>query len=106
MMKIFGSINSKRALKDTQDVYDTPLQVEYGLFEDPLEIMNIMYLIANDMLASDINNAIKKENTCYTDEIQNHLLHTCYQHVENDNKQGIIHHPDNYINLNNTNQRN
>ena len=40
--------------------------------------MNIMYLIANDMLASNINNAIEKENTCYTDDIQNHLLHTCY----------------------------
>ena len=49
--EIYGSINIKRALEDTQDVYDMPLQVEYGLFEDPLEIMNIMYLIANDMLA-------------------------------------------------------
>ena len=28
--EIYGSINTKRALKDTQDVYDTPLQVEYG----------------------------------------------------------------------------
>ena len=47
---------------------------------------------------------IEKENTCYIDDIQNHLLHTCYQHVENDNKKGIIHHPDNYINFNKTNQ--
>ena len=28
--EIYGSINIKRALKDTQDVYDTPLQIEYG----------------------------------------------------------------------------
>ena len=47
---------------------------------------------------------IEKENTCYIDDIQNHLLHTCYQHVENDNKKRIIHHPDNYINFNKTNQ--
>ena len=33
--EIFGSINIKRALKDTQDVYDTPLQIDYGLFEGP-----------------------------------------------------------------------
>ena len=90
--EIYSSINIKRALKDTQNVYDMPLQVEYGLFEDPLEIMNIMYLIANDMLASNINNVIKIENTCYIDDI------------ENDNEQGIICHPDNYTNFNNTNQ--
>ena len=36
--------------------------------------------------------------------IQYHILHTWYQHVEKDNEQGIICHPDNYINFNNTNQ--
>ena len=56
------------------------------------------------MLASNINNVIKIENTCYIDDIQNHLLHTCYQHVENDNEQGLFVTPDNYINSNNTNQ--
>ena len=40
--EIYGSINIKRALEDTQDVYDMPLQIEYGLFEDPLKTMNIM----------------------------------------------------------------
>ena len=55
-------------------------------------------------MASNINNSIKNENICYKDDTQNHLLHTCYQHLENDNKQGIIHHPDNYINFNNANQ--
>ena len=72
--EIYGSINIKRALKDTQDVYDVPLQIEYGLFEDPLKTMNIMYLIENDMLASNINNVIKLENTWYVNDIQNHPL--------------------------------
>ena len=80
--EIYGSINIKRAPKDTQDVYDMPLQVEYGLFEDPLETMNIMYLIENNMLASNINNAIKIENTCYVDDIYTisyftHMVSTC-----------------------------
>ena len=102
--EIYGSINIKRALKDTQDVYDMCLQIEYGLFEDPLEIMNIMYLIENDMLASNINNVTKLENICYIDDIQNHLLHTCYQHVEDTNEeQGFICHPDKCKVLNNIN---
>ena len=49
--EIYGSINIKRALKDTEDVYNMPLQINYGLFEDTLEIMNIMSLIENNMLA-------------------------------------------------------
>ena len=100
--EIYGSINIKRALKDSQDVYDMSLQIDYGLFEDPLEIMNIMYLIVNDMLALNINNAIKNENTCYMDDIQNHLMHTCYQHVDNiDEEQGSICNPDKCIFSNN-----
>ena len=102
--EIYGSINIKRALEDTQDVYNMPLQIEYGLFEDRLEIMNIMYLIENDMLASNINNVIKSENTWYVDDILNHLLHTCYQHVESNNKQGFTCHPDNFKLYNSDNQ--
>ena len=102
--ELHGSINIKRALKDTQDVYDIPLQIEYGLFEDPLKTMNIMYIIENDMLASNINNVIKLENTWYVNDIQNHLLHTCYHHVESNDKQEFICHPDNFTNYNNNNQ--
>ena len=102
--EIYGSINIKRALKDTQDVYNMPLQIEYGLFKDPLKTMNIMYLIENDMLVSNINNAIKLENTWYGDDIQNHLLHICYHHVENIDKQEFICHPDNFTNHNHNNQ--
>ena len=29
--EIYGSINMKRALKEPQDMYDMPLQIEYGL---------------------------------------------------------------------------
>ena len=102
--EIYGSINIKRALKDTQDVYEMPLQIEYGLFEGPLEIMNIMYLIENDMLVSNINNAIKLENTWYVDYIQNHLLDTCCHHVKSDDKQGFTSHSDNFMVYNNNNQ--
>ena len=59
--EIYGSINIKRALEDTQDVYDMPLQIDYGLFKDPLEIMNIMYLIENDILALNTTHAIKNK---------------------------------------------
>ena len=104
MMKYMACKNIKRALKDTQGVYDTPLQIEYGLFEDPIKTMNIMYLIEKDMLASNINNAVKLENTWYVNDIQNHLLHTWYHHVESNDKQEFICHPDNFTNHNNNNQ--
>ena len=81
-------------------MYNTPLQIEYRLFEDPLEIMNIMYL----MLVSNIDNVIKSENTWYADDIQNHLLHTCYQHGESNDKQGFTCHSDNFMVYNNNNQ--
>ena len=32
--EVYGSINIKRTLKGTQDVYNTPLQIDYSLFED------------------------------------------------------------------------
>ena len=43
---------------------------------------------------------IKLENTWYVNDIQNHLLHTCYHHVENIDKQEFICHPDNFTNHN------
>ena len=79
--EIYGSINIKRALEDTQGVYDMPLQIEYGLFEDLLKTRNIMYLIENDMLASKINNVIKLENTWYVNDHKKssltHMLSSC-----------------------------
>ena len=36
--EIYGSINIKRALKDIQDVYDTPLQVKYGCLKTLLKL--------------------------------------------------------------------
>ena len=98
--EIYGSINIKRGLKDTQNVYNTPLQIEYGLFEDSLKTMNIIYLIENDILASNINNVIKLENTWCVNDIQIHLLHTCYHHVDNIDKQEFICQSDNFTNHN------
>ena len=36
--------------------------------------------------------------------IKNHLLHTCYHHVECNDKQEFICHPDNFTNHNNNNK--
>ena len=55
--EIYGSI--KRALEDRKDVFDTLLQIEYGLFEDPLQTINIMYLIENDIIAIQKDNKMR-----------------------------------------------
>ena len=83
--EINDSIKMERALKETQDVYDTQLQVKYGLFEDPLQLMNIMYLIEHNMLASIWNTMINNKHADLYDDIHNHLLHTCYQHCDDNN---------------------
>ena len=52
--------NNKRMLNDNNDIYHTPLGVEYRLFENPLESTILMYLIENnfmiDLFEQDLGN--------------------------------------------------
>ena len=76
--------SDKRTLDIINDTYDTPLDIEYGLFEDPLESILLMHFIENNFMIDLFSKDVSNKHLQQYDDIQLHLLSTQYE-VDNTN---------------------
>ena len=70
---------NERMLNNNNDIYHTPLGVEYGLFENPLESTILMYLIGNNFMIDLFEQDLDNDSLEHYDDIQLHLLGHQYE---------------------------
>ena len=70
---------NKRMFNDNNDIYHTPLGVEYRLFENPLESTILMYLIENNFMIDLFEQDLHNDSLEHYDDVQLHLLGHQYE---------------------------
>ena len=74
--------SNKRMSNDNDDIYHTPLGIEYGLFENPLESTILMYLIENNFMIDLTEQDLHNDRLEQYDDVQLHLLGYQYKTVD------------------------
>ena len=89
---------NKRRSNDNDNIYHTPLGIEYGLFENPLESTILMYLIENNFMIDLTEQDLHNDSLEQYDDVQLHLLGHQYKTVETNyftaHLQNVIQKPD------------
>ena len=75
-------------------IYHTPLGIEYGLFENPLESTILMYLIENNFMIDLTEQSLHNDRLEQYDDVQVHLLGHQYKTVHTNY---FMAHPENTI---------
>ena len=74
--------SNKRMFNENDDINHTPLEMEYGLFENPLESTILMYLIENNFMINLTEQDLHNDRLEQYDDIKLHLLGHQYKTVD------------------------